>query len=309
MSKKRNHHIIPKLYLKGFSPDSNEASPKVWVYEKGKQFFEGTNQKLENPKLRTTTRVAFRKDFYAFEKEDGSKDYQKYEDILEQDFEKPNDIVLEKIRNFQLIDDKDKEKFSRYITSMILRGRTGQWVHSQAKAALLLEKQRELREQKLGESEIKKKLEIFVSEQEKESKGESKIKNLLEIAEKYAYYLYGLNWYFLTAPNLYKFITSDRPVLYNNFLNATTWLIFPISSDVCLMAMASTYSKHKNWKDKGNGYWEIDSINFESLRELIVYSSVIELYYYKKAEWLVEFINKRLSINLSNLTISQTLKR
>lgn len=309
MSEKRNHHVIPKLYLKGFSPDLHEANPKVWVYEKGKPFFDGKNQKLENPRLRTTTKVASRKDFYAFEEIDGSKNYQKYEDILEQNFEKPNDSVLEKIRSFQAIEYEDKEKFSRYITSMILRGKQGQRVFSQAEVALRPEKRNELEKRKLADHEIKDRMEIFVKEQEKEAKGEREIKRKIEIAEKYAGYVCGLNWYFFIAPSRCKFITGDRPVLYNNFLNLGTWLIFPISSDVCLVAMSTPYSKHTNWKDKGNGYWEIDGNNFENLREIIVSSAIFELYFYKKAKWLVAFTNRRLDIRLSRLTISQILKR
>lgn len=311
MSQKRNHHIIPKFYLKGFRSNPLEDNPKIWVYEKNqsKSFFDGKNEKLQNPKHLTTEKVARRRDFYAFQEKDGSKNYQKYEDILEQDFEKPNNTVLDKIRSFQIIEDEDKEKFSRYITSMIMRGRSGQRIFFQSKMELREQNLEKLKKQNLSEAETKRKQEEFVTKQEKEAKGEREIKRKIEIAEKYADHICSLNWYFFLAPTPYKFIASDRPVLYNKLLDLETWLLFPISSDVCLLAMKTPYIKHRNWKDKGNGYWEIDDSNFENLREILVYSAVIELYFCKKVKWLVDFINNKLSKpELFDMTLSQILK-
>jgi hypothetical protein len=86
---KRNHHLQPNFYLKGFCSDPDEKNPKVWVYEKGKPFDDDKNQKLQNPKHLTTVKAARKRDFYAFVKEDGTKDYEKYENLLRDDFEEP----------------------------------------------------------------------------------------------------------------------------------------------------------------------------------------------------------------------------
>ena len=291
---KRNHHTEPNFYLKGFHSDSDEGNPKIWVYEKGKPFYEGKTEQLQNPKHRTTKVTAVERDVYSFTKEDGAKDYEKYENLLRDNFEEPAKPMLEKLRRFEMIDDGEKKVFSRYITSMKMRGNFGKQLFYNVSHRILIDEQNNLRSQGIDEKEIEKISIESVENRKKEKDGERDKKRMIELSDK-SDFVCRLNWIFLLAPNSYEFMTSDNPVYWEELNSQRARLLFPIASKICLLATSQPYPKHKSWKVRENGFVEIDSAAIEGIREKIVREARFKVYFSRKAEWLVRFVNSRLN--------------
>lgn len=295
---KRNHHKQPQFYLKGFAtkcgcpntpPEFVKPNESIWVYKKGEPFSEN------NPKCKGIGNVAFTKDFYAFEEEDGTKEYNKYEDLLEQKFEKPAEPVIRKIRNFEEIDEKEKIILSKYIASMITRGDWNRQNHISS-----LEK---------TVNEIKNVIPQEVYELHKECcfdktvndfkveqiVGAEKHQAMIEDAKWLSSIIFKMNWSFLIAPKLMDFLTSDNPVYYV-FSKNQEYCIFPISSKLCFYSFLTPHGRildARKWKKQNDLFNEIDDKTVEIIRNYIIKIALKEIYYSQKAEWLVKFINNR----------------
>ncbi len=275
---KRNHHKQPNFYLKGFK-SSDEGKDKVWVYEKGKPFYDGKTEQLQNPKLLTTEKAARTRDFYTFENEDGRKEYDKYEDLLEQQFERPAIDVIEKIRRLEEIDETEKILLSRYVASMITRGDWWKSIYSNHIQPIDEEILR------LEESENEKTL--LVEKKHKES--------IFRVVENHYQKFLKLEWRFLKMPSKLKLITSDNPVvIFNDIRQKLGQVIFPVFSDVALSMTHEGFEEPRSWKKLIGNYREIDENTVETLRNDIVFVALKEVYYSQKAEWLVTFINNRI---------------
>lgn len=107
---KREHHILPKLYLKGFV--IKEGEPFIWVYKHGEPYNPGQGRITNNPYRASIGKLSVR-DYYAYPEEEGKKDFETYENILES-LEKPANLVFEKIRKYKAITFGEKHAFSLY---------------------------------------------------------------------------------------------------------------------------------------------------------------------------------------------------
>jgi Protein of unknown function (DUF4238) len=285
-------HKQPQFYLKGFASHSVNPYQKtsdIWVYKKGELFKKG-----QNPSLESTKDTAFSKDFYAFIEEDGSINYNKYENLLMKDFEQPTIPVLEKIRRSERLDDNEKRIFSRYITSMKIRGNFGKKLFFDTKVMRQIETRQISVRQGCGEEEIKNIVKELLASHDKERESERDKIRMIEIAKKFANVVYKLTWRFFIAPNGCNFMTSDNPVSWEEINTPRAWLLFPISSSICLFASFFPYPKHKNWMEEENGFWAIDDEAFEGICDKLASSAIFEVYFSKEAEWLIKFINNRI---------------
>jgi hypothetical protein len=281
------HHQVPQHYLKGFGvkPSYQYASiSDIWVYTKG-----GVT-----PKLEAINDTAFVEDFYKFEREDGEIDYNTYEIFFNNSFESPATTILNKIRNKQSISNVEKRKLSRYICLMMIRGKFGQKIFFDGRTIERIELKENLEKQGCSEDETVDGIKQLMFIQEKEIKGERDNIRRKEIAEKYADLIYNLNWQFLLAPNSFEFMTCDNPVSWKELDTEQAWLLFPISPQVCLLASFISYPKHDDWNEE-DGFWKIDNTVFEGICDKIVRRAIFEVYFLKKAEWMVNFVNNRLN--------------
>lgn len=291
MSAKRYHHKQPNFYLKGFK-SSDEGNPKVWVYEKGKPFYDGKTEQLQNPKHLTTEKAAREKDFYAFEKEDGTKEYDKYEDLLMKEFEQPADSAIEKIRNFEEINSHEKAILSKYVASMRTRG---EWWKNTYLERVIPATENDVENwnpQEYSRKEIEE-ARSYSKEMLHTTKDWIHKESIVKIAEKHASEFNKRNWHFLKSPNQLKFFTGDNPVVFiNNLFSKPSQIIFPFSSEITLIIIQDGYTVPKSWKRLTKNYWEIDQKSVENIRNDIAFVAIKEVYYSQKAEWLVRFINK-----------------
>jgi hypothetical protein len=115
---KRNHHVTPKLYLKGFVIKTGE--PYIWVYERGRPYNPGDDEIANNPYKDSIKNAGVERDFYADPKEDGTQDFETFENKLEL-LEKPADSTFQKLRARQGINDDEKLTFATYIILMYRR--------------------------------------------------------------------------------------------------------------------------------------------------------------------------------------------
>ncbi len=288
---KHRHHKQPQFYLKGFGvkPSYQYADVSdIWVYKK--DILEGNNPRLESIKD-----VGYAPDFYAFEEENGSTNYNKYEYLLMREFEQLATSIIKKIRTFEEIQNTEKSVLSKYISSMMIRGNFGQKIFFDARINAQLELSRDLAFRGYNEIVIREASKQIVSIHEKERKSERDRIRMIEIAKKYADLVNKLCWQFFVAPNDCKFMTSDNPVRWNDLETNQAWVLFTISSKVCLVATQNPYPIHSNWKEIANEFWEIDNEAFEGISEEIVRHAFFEVYYSKKSAYFVEFVNNRLN--------------
>lgn len=118
---RRNHHKLPKHYLRGFT-DSVEKE-FTWVYTKNKPYNVGKQQFNKfSPCLTSIRKADVERDFYAQKKPDGSIDYDSVEKKLEK-LEQPGQPIIDKIRNYEPLSNEDRKLFAEYL--MLIYKRVG----------------------------------------------------------------------------------------------------------------------------------------------------------------------------------------
>jgi Protein of unknown function (DUF4238) len=119
---KREHHIIPRLYLKGFviSP----GKPFIWAYKCGEAYNPGSGRNTNNPFKVSINSAGSERDYYAIPGLTGREQYELFENELEA-LEKPANPVLEKLRNLQAISEEEKRTFAAYMIHMSRRVSAG----------------------------------------------------------------------------------------------------------------------------------------------------------------------------------------
>lgn len=290
---KRNHHLLPNFYLKGFRSDPDEKNPKVWVYEKGKQFYDGKTEQLQNPRHLTTEKAARIKDFYAFIKEDGTKEYEKYENLLRDIFEEPAKPIIEKLRQFENVDEEKKEIFSLYVASMITRGIWAKNTHLKTVEELTSSMNEEY-QKTLKKEENKNKIREIISKSKEGLKhGEFFPQYIITSSKKVSKVIEKMYWRFLIAPDNLPFLTSDRPVFYTKLDEERSEIMFPISSKVMFSASWIDFT-NKYWKKRENNFWQVNEAIVIEERKCIVSHAIKEVYFSRKAKWLVSFVNNRI---------------
>ena len=111
---KRNHHILPRLYLKGFVEE--DGKPFIWQFKKGQPFNPG-KARLSNPRWMSIGTPAATRDYYAYPHAINDADFEKVENLL-MSFEQRSDLILAKIRGLQSITVDEKRLFAFYINQM-----------------------------------------------------------------------------------------------------------------------------------------------------------------------------------------------
>jgi hypothetical protein len=298
---KRRHHILPKLYLKGFV--ESEGTAFIWVYERGKSYNAGLKRGKYNPYRDSINYVAAETDAYAFTRKDGATDFNTYENILER-LEKPANPIFQKLRRKEMITHEEKSIFASYLILMIRRvprrmdkaketwpsvldsfeesSEVIQWLKAEessidsndlnkmAKLTRLREEvQRILDEYRNGMPP-----EILLKTMVTES-------NLLPVIS-------GMNWQFFVAPEGYSFFTGDNPVFYFESFGLNkpySEITFPVSANIALAA---------SWHNEfGEGFFPANSETVLEVNRRTASIASKNLYHSRKASWLVDLLNKK----------------
>ncbi len=95
---KRNHHVNPKLYLKGFATTDDERF--IWVYKRGEQYNPGPGKITNNPYKGSIKNAGVEKDFYADSIDGGKKRGMK---VLKIAWSCSKNRLIEFLKNFALV--------------------------------------------------------------------------------------------------------------------------------------------------------------------------------------------------------------
>jgi hypothetical protein len=239
---KRNHHILPRLYLKGFV--EKDGKPFIWQFKKGKPFNPGKDP-LSNPRWMSIGTPAATRDYYAYPQAIDDADFDKIENLL-MSFEQRSDLILAKIRALQSITVDEKRVFAFYINQMNRRVPNYRKAQEKNLPKVRAALEDEVREKfHLPNSEETSKFLEGIREKTESPDYIAKI-HLDSIARtedsKVAESIAGMKWrFFVTTPEL-GFITSDNPMFYFeplDLLNPGSEISFPVSTTVTLVASQS----------------------------------------------------------------------
>lgn len=236
MSVKRNHHLIPRSYLKGFAIPSKLSH--TFVYSRGLSFAPRGARTGRNPSCRPLRQAGATRDAYAFTEADGTVNYEQVENELEQ-IERRGDPILKKIRNEETISTAEKHRFAEYVGFMIKRVRARD-LATKTQVDQLVDSQDwedlQRRLQLVGNFSAARHIanrDEWLPRMKDSVQKTSITKGLPTVLKA----LRNMRWRFLRAPEGSCFVTSDNPVVFDRSLGLGKFasvLTFPLSSEVTL---------------------------------------------------------------------------
>ncbi|CAN5388252.1 MAG: DUF4238 domain-containing protein [Pyrinomonadaceae bacterium] len=298
---KRNHHTLPKLYLKGFV--EKEGEPFIWVYERGKSYNPGLKRGKYNPYRDSINYAGAERDVYAYTNKDGVTDFNTYENVLEK-LEKPADPVFQKIRNQQMITSDEKTIFASYMIMMIKRvprrkerakeiwpstldsfeesSELMQWLNAEEANTDPNDLEKLAKLSRLG-AEVRRILEEY-----RENIPTEILLKTMVLESALLPVIGDMNWQFFIAPEGYSFFTSDNPVFYFESFGLNklySEITFPISSNIVLAA---------SWhKELGEGFFPANSETVLEVNRRTASIASMNAYHSRKTSWLVDVLNKQ----------------
>ena len=286
---KRNHHVLPELYLKGFV--INPAERFIWVYKKGEEYNPGSGKLTNNP-FRDSIGKRTIRDFYAYPGEDGTRDFETYENFLEK-LEKPADRIFKKLQSREPITPNEKQTLCVYLTQMLKRvpayrkklGLTA------AKVAANYELPTAAIEKfnwpDTDETRSKAKAIALRISKEKEFPTRTHLKTLRSItSSRLLDVLLRMAWRFFIAPSDHAFLTGDDPVFFTKRIGLNkpeSEVSFPISRKVCLVASNRRYPE---------GFLEASTQIVKELNRRTASNASDFLYSPQCERWIVLLFNK-----------------
>jgi hypothetical protein len=284
---KRNHHILPRLYLEGFVEETGE--PFVWKFTKGEPFTPG-NHRRNNPRRISIGKPSATRDYYAYPNASDDAEFERIENLL-MSFEQKSDRILLKIRNREKITAEEKREFAFYINQMNRRvphyrdaqGKRLPDAWAQLKKEVIekfnltdSEKDRTLLaviESKITSSDYIAKVHLDTILNTKES----------QVTEAIA----SMRWHFFeTTPDV-GFITSDNPMFYSTgvgLLNPLSEFCFPISTTVALVGSRADKVEE--------GYFDANSQLVKDVNRRIAGRATKEVYFHRPEEWVQTIFDK-----------------
>jgi predicted DNA-binding transcriptional regulator AlpA len=220
-------HYVPQYYLKGFSQNNGKS---IWVYDKE----EGIKFPAQVKSIANIT------GFY-------SSDVEQY---LANTIEGPANTVLMKIRQFEQIDQKDKEILSEYMAVMIKRVPKGlQRLEEMAPSisqklfvdlsGLTMPEKKEVAQRRIKE------IETILEKYSKDPPKEIWLENIpSERSPKVVAALNGMIWRFLVSKPESEFLTSDNPLFFFTGIGIgkpISEVLFPIAKNIALWATWKTH--------------------------------------------------------------------
>ena len=287
MNPKRNHHILPRLYLEGFIEETGE--PFIWKFAKGERFNPG-NHRHNNPQRISIGKPSATRDYYAYPNASDDAEFERVENLL-MSFEQRADPILLKIRNRETITREEKREFAFYINQM--NRRVPHYRDAQGKR--LPNAWAQLKE------EVIEKFHLTDSEKHRALLAaiESKIASADYIAKTHldtlastrdsrvTDALEAMRWCFFTTTPDAGFITSDNPMYYSKgvgLLNPLSEMCFAISTTVGLVAARSPELRE--------GYCEASSQLVKDFNLRVAGRASKEVYFHLPDRWVQTILDE-----------------
>lgn len=287
---KWEHHVNPRLYLKGFI---EKGSPSmIWVYKKGEPYNPGRKQYKNNPWKTSTKRAGVQGGYYADIDAGGQVDSETYEDLL-MEREQPADHVIAKIRQQQLLSEEERDIFAQYIAQMLIRGPRARrnvetmlpnLVSSFENDSVLLQR---LSGPDGGEKRARLRRVLDKIAQREGLAKQTHLRTLSTRLERAMVILLEMRWTFFVAQPGDAFLTGDNPVFFFKDLGlkkSTSELSFPMSSEVAFVA---------SWrKERPEGFAEAKSKTVVALNRRTASFAFDELYFSRDEPWVLNLFGK-----------------
>ena len=296
-NRKRKHHFIPRLYLKGFVDKLDPSF--VWVYERGKAYKPGYKPN-NNPYKRPINQAGMEPDYYAYPLRNGELDLDTYENWLEQ-LEKPANQIFAKLRQQEMITKKEKKAFASYISLMIKRIPR----YRERADALWPEFISEFEASSIIRAQIKQ---IEANLNPDDVDGIAKIERLKEqynqVLAEYKQgipkeillgtivrqgllprVIYSMKWQLLVAQTGMDYVTSDNPVSFFEPFGLSqeySELTFPISSEIALIA------SNKNLRE---GFFPAPPLAALEINQRTISGATKQVYYCRDTDWFLKIFN------------------
>jgi hypothetical protein len=290
METKHNHHVLPRLYLKGFV--EVKRHPFIWEYTKGREFDPGSKSR-NNPQRRSIGVAGAFEDYYAYPDEQGGVDCDTYENILMR-LEQPANPVFAKIRGNQFITPTEREVFAAYITQM--HRRVPEYRDGVSKMlpeiAASLKPSREVLEL-LNWPDTPDATEAYrqIAFRQASEEGAAVRTHLICAANSeqsiLPSFLTRMKWRFFVAPAGTGFLTGDNPVFYFKGIgvkHSDSEISFPISTEVALVA--SWQENHKE------GFFPAPSQVVKEINRRTASFASERLYYCRAESWIPLLLQK-----------------
>jgi hypothetical protein len=303
MQVKRNHHFLPRLYLKGFASETDPSH--IWEYRRGRDYLPGLIKRHKyNPVLISLGKAGAALGEYACSKPDGTVDFNTYEDALEQ-LEKPANSVFERIRNLQSISNSDREVFAAYMATMTRRvPARKELVKEQFPSVLNTEGKRiiDLLEDAISQvhpSDIDRTAmlterlntcrQILESYKQNGMPREIELKTIVDgQMPRVREAMLRMSWQFFVAPQDRVFVTSDNPVHTFKggvgFSKPYSELTFPVSSRVVLLG---------TYRNVRQGYFPAPSELLKEVNRRVIATAMTYAYSSQKRQWIVTVMKKK----------------
>jgi hypothetical protein len=286
MQEKRNHHILPQLYLRGFADLKNTSF--IWAYTKGRKFAPGGVQARHNPARIPIAKAAMVPYAYGYTRTDGSFDPDTFENELER-LEKPADSVFRKLRDRVMLDAAEKEIFASYVLLMHRRVPKEEQKVREDWEALLKESPEFalLRSPQFLErftDERRTEIEEVLARYEKGPQKEVLLKAMVSGWNEVLPYLRAMRWRFLVAGGSSKFFTGDHPVFTSSLglIKLPAELTFPVSKDITL---------HASWQPGPESFVVVSEAYTRQLNHRTASNSK-ELFHSRCERWVASVLNK-----------------
>jgi uncharacterized protein DUF4238 len=242
-----------------------------------------------------------KRDYYTYTTRRGTRDFNTYENKLEK-LKKLSDSVLRKIGSHQMICDSEKRTFASYISMM------------ERRVPRRREKTKNLWPEVLESIKSWSKIIRWLDSEEAETSPDDvetlsrlsmirdKVNMLIEdyrkkipedlflgtmVMESWLIpIIYSMNWQFLVARDGMEFVTSDKPVFFEEFgLNKPySEITFPISTDIALAASWHT--------ELGEGFFPATDAAVEEINWRTASAATCHVFASCKAKWILEVFNK-----------------
>jgi hypothetical protein len=307
MPRSRRHHYLPIFYLKGFiDPDH---SPFLWIY--GKENDDIIKSNVVN--------AAVRKDYYSFVSPEGSMDPDTVETMLStvESYAAP---VFRKIIERRDLNDEERSHFALFLALLYVRVPSFRENLEKSMGDFMKKLNFFMASHKEGfEASIKRverdtgkeigmpieELRKFVLEGEYDITviPEMSLAMGIELVPKFTEIFFHMQWIFFTAPEDYKFVTSDNPLsVYDptydprsfwgiGLLNKNIEIVFPISGDIACLGI---WKENKRYPGLKEGFQKGNNRIVKALDKRIVRTSFKYVFASYRSRILHAFVNKHI---------------
>jgi hypothetical protein len=281
---KRNHHVVPAFYLKGFGVEPDYKH--VWEYCRKLPYKAGKRRGFHNPCLLSIKRKAgVIRDYYSYETLADGEKHEELENILEQQ-EQIGQEALRQIRAGAPIDMQGKVELSFYIEMMLMR------VPSRMKeAAPLMDEAMGawqwdlLARMAADEGRFAEALQLTRNRETARAKIKRELlrKGMTLRSSMIVGTIAKMAWAFLKVTDNQFFIATDNPAVFDRALGLgreNSWLVFPVSSRVALVA------RHSATPDISYLYASEDQV--KQVNQQMLRSAEEHVYACKDEAWILE---------------------